>query len=185
MKYEPCDLNVFKEWDEFNKWESKIYKPIHSFNLKEDRNKPKLPENQNRIFPETFYAVNLDKFKDMCAKRRRVKFNVKKSMDMAFMVIDSENKQNVVLVEYRLCFTSPKNLASDNIAEELKEKVLRSHRVIRHYFKKSVYRYHYLVFSVEQYPEMLRQVNRLKQENEELFYLKAVTIQMLFDEFFK
>lgn len=185
MKYEPCDLSVFKQWNEFNKWESKIYKPIHSFNLKEDRNKPKLPENQTRIFPDKFYAVNLDKFKDVCQKRKRVKLNANKSMDMAFMVIDDECKQNVILVEYRLCFTSPKNFASEKITQELRKKIRWSRRVIRHYFKKPVYHYHYLVFSVEQYPEMLYEVDQLKQEHEDLSNLKAVTIQMLFDEFFK
>lgn len=175
MKYKVCDLT------DFPYFHNQIQKSIHQFNLDEDN--LGLPENQNMIFPLHFQGIDLDKFEELCRSKcfkKGLKRGLRSTTDMAFLVSDEQNEQ-VILVEYRLNYKSPRNLK----ASELAKKIVGSSKIVRRCFKKSVHNVQYFVFSEEEFSQMKRKINRITQESDGLYRFEAVTIQMLFDEFFK
>lgn len=176
MKYRICDLSSFPYFA------NDIQKSIHQFNLDEDE--LGLPENQQQIFAEHFQAIDLDKFEELCRSKcfyqKGLQRGLRSTTDMAFLACDKQGKEWAVLVEYRLNYKSPRNLKRDKLAE----KVYFSSKIVQRCFKKSVYQVQYFVFSEEEYSQMRRKIERMKQESDGADNFKAVTIQMLFDEFF-
>lgn len=174
MRYKPCDLSAFStDFDE-------IQKSIHQFNLDEDQ--LNLGEayltDDIVIFDDEFLGIDLDKLESLFAMRHRR--NKNKSMDMGFLAVDENGQEVAVLVEYRLNYKSPKNLDRN----ELEGKVKWSSRLVRHLFKRNIHVVQYFVFATEKYPMIRRKINDMKRESNDVNQFKAVTIQMLFDEFF-
>lgn len=179
MRYKLCDLNAFPVG--FNE----LQKSIHQFNLDEDTlnlGEAYLTDDEI-IFPDEFFAVNLDDLEALFNKHNIDKGksrNKRKSMDMGFLVIDEKGQEIAVLVEYRLAYKSPKNIDP----KELEDKVRWSSRLVRHCFKRNIHMVQYFVFAKDKYPMMRRKINDMKRESNDINQFEAVTIQMLFDKFF-